>query len=1124
MTRHAHVRFLVSLGLCIGLFVPAALTAWEVDTHRALSENALSGSQVNEALSDSLGVGQGRDSLLRDGSTTMTITRWLGEGSAREDDSYYLNSQYNPYGRFLNHFHHPLRKWDAAGLNDIATGQSSVLWAQADPQNHRGTGNWSWEEVRRQFGLALTSAKKADRDAALARTFRGLGQQLHLLQDTASVPHARNEAHSTGDNIEKWTVQLFQRTRPQNFAQLLAQTPRIAPRPELLTNPANSLAPVPISRFIDADAYTGESADFTGTLEDGTDTLGNRVRMAPVGLAEYTNANFVSRDTILTLDTLASTHKWWSPYPRRSSTDLNLLQQGGKLPEDILAEDQQLDTQLYISKTRDGEAIPHFLKPSYSATVLNEQGLPLSTLKFQLDDTIHEEYARRLLPRAVGYSSALLDYFFRGKLDVDLLGPDSLGNYQLTCTNQSIERLAGGTLTLYADVYNDPSAPDPQTPVRKPIPGATSLTVGTVDPGKPLLDSPVTFPAPDTDRYVAVYTGGLGQEQAQGDSPGAVIGKVLGGVRVEEVFADANGRWSLRTPTGVFPLSQQTGGSPEAPVLQSLTTTTFEWLWWGDAENLLVGLTKYPENPPIRVVAFEVPRQANSVEPRTVETPDGPVLPVTVKLSGEFPFDLPLGTQVTLDQKVHYRQPLVKVTQFLDYLWQPESVDANGKVIPGYYYYDHDEYTLPQIDRPVDDTMAFGRTVNLTLDFPHGPWGPDDNTSPYYWVLEDIGVDPTGTRLLALVWAMPDTWDYTPQSRPHYGLSATGSLLQDGTVSFAPQGDGVWQEVWIWALIDVTNRRVLATTAPEQVTHSTESRQDGTPGPVPSIPGCWDGIGYWQQPVNRYIGGPNPHDEPQAWASLPMAVRQCHSDLDRFPVTATVTEVLIRQGTSQAHLTWLRKSLADAFSDPAQLDFTTETRRGGSTDYLYWCGRGYCTLRLTRELGNVLRYPVELDDVRRARPAATAGERLVVLPTPSTSGEYVPLLVLTPGATPEDLQVAVRFQFPSREWRLDNYLNGPLVDATGDGVLLTGEYYDYQNGMHLLNGYVVALDGSTAPITVSGVDFRSSYALLSPRFVYNTEAQRFFRVTPPLGLTALPRRLWSLEGNPGGDYHVVRLP
>ncbi len=94
------------------------------------------------------------------------------------------------------------------------------------------------------------------------------------------------------------------------------------------------------------------------------------------------------------------------------------------------------------------------------------------------------------------------------------------------------------------------------------------------------------------------------------------------------------------------------------------------------------------------------------------------------------------------------------------------------------------------------------------------------------------------------------------------------------------------------------------------------------------------------------------------------------------------------------------------------------------------------------------------------------------------------------------------------------------IPATGEAVLITTA----ESWSGNVTGYLVSLDGPTTVLTLPNLDFRRGYALLSPRFVYNTEAQRFFRVTPPIGLMALPRRLWALEGNPSGDYHVVRLP
>ncbi|HSF10936.1 MAG TPA: hypothetical protein VLA60_16110, partial [Nitrospirales bacterium] len=36
--------------------------------------------------------------------------------------------------------------------------------------------------------------------------------------------------------------------------------------------------------------------------------------------------------------------------------------------------------------------------------------------KLRLDDVVYDAYARHLIPRAVGYSAAVLDYFFRGNI------------------------------------------------------------------------------------------------------------------------------------------------------------------------------------------------------------------------------------------------------------------------------------------------------------------------------------------------------------------------------------------------------------------------------------------------------------------------------------------------------------------------------------------------------------------------------------------------------------------------------------------------------------------------------------------------------------------------------------
>src|SRR5205814_2793665 len=142
---------------------------------------------------------------------------------------------------------------------------------------------------------------------------------------------------------------------------------------------------------------------------------------------------------------------------------------------------------------------------------------------------------------------------------------------RLVGTNASTDALDGGTLTLYADGDDG---------LRRPA--SESIAVGRAGPGDALPAVPVTGPA-GAERFVAVYTGTLGEERPVGAFPGAVIGKVLGGARVEEVFLDGGDtppRWKLRTPKGVFLLTPADGASP-------LTADDFEALRWGDGQDQL---------------------------------------------------------------------------------------------------------------------------------------------------------------------------------------------------------------------------------------------------------------------------------------------------------------------------------------------------------------------------------------------------------------------------------------------------------------------------------------------------------------------------------------------------------
>src|SRR5262249_12862535 len=158
------------------------------------------------------------------------------------------------------------------------------------------------------------------------------------------------------------------------------------------------------TRFWDVDQYDGSnpSADLAQ------------------GLAEYTNANFASASTIFTeSQPTTGTHSF--PFPRQASTNFNDLFAERLSIREVVAEDGTVDGGLYLDKVADGDTFANFLKVGYlTSFVLTQDSPDLSgvvPLTFQLDDVVNHAYATQLVPRAIGYSTGVLDYFFRGRLD-----------------------------------------------------------------------------------------------------------------------------------------------------------------------------------------------------------------------------------------------------------------------------------------------------------------------------------------------------------------------------------------------------------------------------------------------------------------------------------------------------------------------------------------------------------------------------------------------------------------------------------------------------------------------------------------------------------------------------------
>ncbi len=388
--------------------------SWDNDvTHRDISAIAADNSVLSNAKGDylrNLGFSSGLDEKLT-WNKQQTVKEWISEGAYHEDDGSKWQLA-TGQARSYNHFHNPLKQypWTDAGLDDwIAlppfhtVGESSIIWAQdSDTQKNSVGGDWSWQNVRLLYYYALTAQTDTDRQKYFANTFDGLGHQMHLIQDASQPDHVRNDAHPLDGGGYVMGLETWAKKNP-GIINGFAANPVM---PNVSFNVTYGGYPnfVPIAQLIDTDQY------------DGT----NPSTSVAQGLAEYTNANFFSLGTIFPSERFSTNDRHYFPFPKEASTDMADYLSGSKPTETFTDKDGITKTGVWISKVRDGEGIHFFLRPGYYSRALykisGDSELFLST--FFLDEACHHDYAALLIPRAVGYSAGLLNYFFRGTIEI----------------------------------------------------------------------------------------------------------------------------------------------------------------------------------------------------------------------------------------------------------------------------------------------------------------------------------------------------------------------------------------------------------------------------------------------------------------------------------------------------------------------------------------------------------------------------------------------------------------------------------------------------------------------------------------------------------------------------------
>ena len=214
------------------------------------------------------------------------------------------------------------------------------------------------------------------------------------------------------------------------------------------------------------------------------------------GLAEFTNKNFISRNTNI------DDHRYASPSGTPSAS----------------VEIESVTVPVFGAINVAVKYITGTIADSYKST--SSQILHLSAFSYldfesehyisppaptySLNDRVHADYARYLLPRAVGYSAGLLNFFFRGDINLE---PSTTSPSKFIIENNSDEDMIG-KFAIYSDSSNGE---------RTLLYGLDVMTVNAHSNSILLTLDEIR----NSGTYILVFKGKMGNEE------GAVVGRVV---------------------------------------------------------------------------------------------------------------------------------------------------------------------------------------------------------------------------------------------------------------------------------------------------------------------------------------------------------------------------------------------------------------------------------------------------------------------------------------------------------------------------------------------------------------------------------------------------------------------
>jgi hypothetical protein len=337
------------------ILFPVKVFAYEINIHIKATSQAVSLSGLDSYLANyhNIDLNKKLSVRLRGGYYyTDTVSKWISNGGKWEDD----------FPRFKNHFYDPTTDLGLNGL--LYNFESSLLWANSDSGNDQG-----WNAARNNFYQSLVATSSSDREENLANTFQGVGQVMHLVEDLAAPTHVRNDIHLPV-NTQK---DLFEEFTNKKYLEM---------------------------------TYTGYPVVDLQTFS----TVDKFWKNSGKGLAEFTNKNFLSRDTNF------DDNKYSLPVSIGEWVATETINVAKKGPKQV----QVKYFQGYATDTyQPAKSAPISRLAAYS--YLDAERKRINNKRaYALNDAVHKEYAQFLIPRAVSYAAGMLNYFFRGTIELSL--------------------------------------------------------------------------------------------------------------------------------------------------------------------------------------------------------------------------------------------------------------------------------------------------------------------------------------------------------------------------------------------------------------------------------------------------------------------------------------------------------------------------------------------------------------------------------------------------------------------------------------------------------------------------------------------------------------------------------